>query len=39
MAEEITTTVNETGNQGGDNAPTEEELMAQLAQANADRDK
>ena len=39
MAEEITTTVNETGNQGGDNTPTVEELMAQLAQANADRDK
>lgn len=39
MAEEITTTVKETSNQGGDNTPTVEELMAQLAQANADRDK
>lgn len=39
MAEEITTTVNETGNQGGDNTPTVQELMAQLAQANAERDK
>lgn len=40
MAEEITATVNEPGNQsGGNNAPTVEELMAQLAQANADRDK
>lgn len=40
MAEEITTTVNEPGNQsGGNNTPTVEELMAQLAQANADRDK
>lgn len=40
MTEEITTTVNEPGNQsGGNNAPTVEELMAQLAQANADRDK
>ena len=39
MAEEITKTVNETGNQGGDNTPTVQELMAQLAQANAERDK
>ena len=39
MAEEITKTVNETGNQGGDNNPTVQELMAQLAQANAERDK
>lgn len=38
MAEEITTTVKETSNQGG-NTPSVEELMAQLAQANADRDK
>lgn len=39
MADEITTTGNGTVNQGGDNTPTVEELMAQLAQANADRDK
>ena len=38
MAEEIKTTVTETDNTGG-NTPSVEELMAQLAQANADRDK
>ena len=38
MAEEIKTTVTETDNTGS-NTPSVEELMAQLAQANADRDK
>ena len=40
MAEEIVKNGVETeGTEGSGNTPTVEELMAQLAQANADRDK